>query len=54
MALKQETIAAISISYIAESIRRSGEYAGDISENAINYIVEDINPIKGRGSGKSD
>jgi phosphate uptake regulator len=53
MALKQETIAAISISYIAESIRRSGEYAGDISENAINYIVEDMIPSRGRGSGKS-
>jgi phosphate uptake regulator len=54
MALKQETIAAISISYIAESIRRSGEYAGDISENAINYIVEDMTPMRRRGSEKSD
>jgi phosphate uptake regulator len=53
MALKQETIAAISISYIAESIRRSGEYAGDISENAINYIVEDVTLARRRGSGKS-
>jgi phosphate uptake regulator len=54
MALKQETMAAISISYIAESIRRSGEYAGDISENAINYIVEDITSMKHLGLGKSD
>jgi len=29
----------ISIGYIAESIRRIGEYAEDISETAINYIV---------------
>lgn len=30
---------AISIGYIAESIRRIGEYAEDISETAINYII---------------
>jgi phosphate uptake regulator len=53
MALKQETMAAISISYIAESIRRSGEYAGDISENAINYIVEEAVPAPRRGASKS-
>jgi len=53
MALKQETMAAISISYIAESIRRSGEYAGDISENAINYIVEEAAPSRRRDAGKS-
>ena len=41
MAFKQETIAAISLSYIAESIRRAGEYSGDISENVINYIIEE-------------
>lgn len=40
MAFKQETVAAISISYIAESIRRAGEYSADISENVINYIIE--------------
>jgi hypothetical protein len=26
---------------MVESIRRSGEYAGDISENVINFLVED-------------
>jgi len=41
MALSQETPVAISIGYIAESIRRSGEYAGDISENVINYLIEE-------------
>jgi len=41
MALTQETHVAISIGYMAESIRRSGEYAGDISENVINFLVED-------------
>jgi hypothetical protein len=32
---------AISLHYIAESIRRTGEYAGDISETVINYLVEE-------------
>lgn len=40
MVLKQETLIAINIGYIAESIRRSGEYAGDISETVINLLVE--------------
>ena len=40
MVLKQETLAAVNIGYIAESIRRSGEYAGDISETVINLLVE--------------
>lgn len=40
MVLKQETLLAINIGYIAESIRRSGEYAGDISETVINLLVE--------------
>jgi phosphate uptake regulator len=40
MVLKQETVIAINIGYIAESIRRSGEYAGDISETVINLLVE--------------
>ena len=35
------TSLAISLHYIAESIRRSGEYAGDISETVINYLVEE-------------
>jgi len=40
MVLKQDTLIAINIGYIAESIRRSGEYAGDISETVINLLVE--------------
>ena len=41
MAFKQETVVAVSVSYIAESIRRAGEYSADISENVINYTVEE-------------
>jgi phosphate uptake regulator len=41
MVLKQDTLVAINIGYIAESIRRSGEYAVDISETVINLLVED-------------
>jgi phosphate uptake regulator len=40
LALKEETLIAIHIGYVAESIRRSGEYAGDISETVINLLVE--------------
>jgi phosphate uptake regulator len=39
LALQQKGIVAISIGYIVESIRRTGEYAEDISENVINYLV---------------
>jgi phosphate uptake regulator len=52
MAFLQETISAISISYIAESIRRAGEYSTDISENVINYIVEEDRTLRRRPSGK--
>jgi len=52
MAFRQETMAAISISYISESIRRSGEYAADISENVINYIVEENQSLYRKPSGK--
>ncbi len=38
-ALKQEGDIALSIGYIVESIRRIGEYAEDISETVINYLV---------------
>jgi phosphate uptake regulator len=52
MVLKQDTLIAINIGYIAESIRRAGEYAGDISETVINLLVEnDEGPHKAR-SGK--
>lgn len=39
LALQQIGVTAISIGYIVESIRRVGEYAEDISEIAINYLV---------------
>ena len=39
IALKQKGIVAINIGYVVESIRRIGEYAEDISENVINYLV---------------
>ena len=39
MAAKYDGSTAISIGYIAESIRRIGEYAEDISETTINYLV---------------
>nr|WP_319376222.1 PhoU domain-containing protein [uncultured Methanoregula sp.] len=41
MVLKQDTLVAIHVGYVAESIRRCGEYAGDISETVINLLVED-------------
>jgi hypothetical protein len=40
MVLKLDTPVAINLGYISESIRRSGEYAGDISETVINLLVE--------------
>jgi phosphate uptake regulator len=39
LTLKQKGTVAISIGYIVESIRRIGEYAEDISETAINYLI---------------
>jgi len=39
--LKQDLLVAISLTYISESIRRAGEYAGDISETVINLLVEE-------------
>jgi phosphate uptake regulator len=39
--LKQETADAIALGYINESVKRAGEYAADISENVINYLVEE-------------
>ena len=41
LAMKEEPSIAIPLRSIAESIRRSGEYAGDISESIINYLVEE-------------
>ena len=39
LALQQKGVTALSVGYIVESIRRIGEYAEDISETAINYLV---------------
>ncbi len=39
--MNESTANAIALHYIAESIRRCGEYAGDISETVINYLVEE-------------
>jgi phosphate uptake regulator len=39
LALKQDQEITISIGYIVESIRRIGEYAGDISESVINQLI---------------
>lgn len=41
MALKETGKQAICIGYVIESIRRISEYAGDISENVINYLVSE-------------
>ena len=43
LALKQEGEMAISMSYVMESIRRIGEYAEDISETVINYLIYEEN-----------
>jgi phosphate uptake regulator len=43
LALQQKAVVAISIGYIVESIRRIGEYAEDISETVINYLVDEEN-----------
>ena len=39
LALQEKGATAIAIGYIAESIRRVGEYAEDISETVIDYIM---------------
>jgi len=51
MVLKQDALVALNIAYISESIRRAGEYAGDISETVINLLVDNEiapHPVKGR------
>lgn len=40
-AMEEEPEVAVAVRYITESIRRSGEYAGDISETVMNYLVEE-------------
>jgi phosphate uptake regulator len=46
--LKQDTLIAISLNYISESVRRAGEYAGDISETVINLLVVEDGSLKKR------
>jgi phosphate uptake regulator len=46
LAMGKDPEMAVSLRYIAESIRRSGEYAGDISESVINYLVEEQAPSR--------
>lgn len=51
MVLKQDALVALNIAYISESIRRAGEYAGDISETVINLLVDNEiapHPAKGK------
>ena len=49
MVLKQDALVALNIAYISESIRRTGEYAGDISETVINLLVDnEIGPARGK------
>lgn len=52
MVLKQDTLLAINVGYIAESIRRSGEYAGDISETVINLLVDNEDKLTKAKPGK--
>jgi phosphate uptake regulator len=40
-ALQKKGLLALSIGYVAESIRRAGEYAGDISEAIINQLINE-------------
>jgi len=41
LALQKRGALAISVGYIVDSIRRIGEYATDISETVINYLVDE-------------
>jgi hypothetical protein len=50
--LRQNTLTAISLNYISESIRRAGEYAGDISETVINLLVVEDGSLKKRKPAK--
>jgi phosphate uptake regulator len=41
LTMKQKGIVALSMGYIEESIRRIGEYSGDLSEYVINYLIRE-------------
>jgi len=40
-ALQHDSAMAIYLGYIGESIRRTGEYSGDLAEHVINHLIED-------------
>ncbi len=50
--LEQDTLIAIHTGYVAESIRRTGEYAGDISETVINLLADENQPLRKTKSSK--
>jgi len=52
LVIQQETPDAIALGYITESVRRAGEYAADISENVINYLVGDEPTLLGKPARK--
>jgi phosphate uptake regulator len=52
LVIQQETSDAIVLGYITESVRRAGEYAADISENVINYLVGDELTMSGKPERK--
>ena len=45
LALQQKGAIAVSFGYIVESMRRIGEYAEDISEHVINYLIDEDKKI---------
>ncbi|MFW6120385.1 MAG: PhoU domain-containing protein [Petrotogales bacterium] len=45
LTLQQKGATAVSFGYIVESIRRIGEYAEDISEYVINYLIDEDKKI---------
>ena len=51
LVLKEETSDAIAFGHITESVKRVGEYAADISENSINYLVEEGRSTRRRTTG---
>ncbi|MCX6688575.1 MAG: phosphate uptake regulator PhoU [Methanoregula sp.] len=46
LVIQQETLDAIALGHIIESVKRAGEYSADISENVINYLVEEEMPVR--------
>jgi len=46
LTLQQKGATAVSFGYIVESIRRIGEYAEDISEHVINFLIDEDKKIE--------